>query len=153
LELQLKEKQLRRQDLRVKRLVKLTSSPCEESRRNGKLFLGHQWTHALKQLRYLQTELIKIVTERRVEVDVLHKRVRGHKKARKIIAQINERWKQLDNLVKKYNAEIRKVGDANLRQLSVKDIRENSTSAKCKSVWKPHANLPDTQVDLTGAPK
>jgi len=27
------------------------------------------------------------------------------------------------------------------------------TSAKCKSVWKPHANLPDTPVDLTGAPK
>jgi len=28
-----------------------------------------------------------------------------------------------------------------------------STSAKCKSVRKPHANLPDTPVDLTGAPK
>jgi len=57
-----------------------------------------------------------------VEVDVLHKRVRGHKKAMKIIAKINGRWKQLDNLVKKYNAEIHKVGDANLRQSSAKDI-------------------------------
>jgi hypothetical protein len=27
------------------------------------------------------------------------------------------------------------------------------TSAKCKSVRKQHANLPDTSVDLTGAPK
>jgi len=27
------------------------------------------------------------------------------------------------------------------------------TSAKCKSVWKPHANLPDTPVDLTSASK
>ena len=28
--------------------------------------------------------------------------------------------------MKKYNAEIRKVGDANLRQLSAKDIRHNA---------------------------
>jgi hypothetical protein len=27
------------------------------------------------------------------------------------------------------------------------------TSARCKSVQKPHANLPDTPVDLTSAPK
>jgi len=87
--------------------------------------LGHQRAHALKQLCYLQAELIKIMTERRVQVDVLHKRVRGHKKAKKIIAKINRKWKQLDNFVKKYNAEIRKVGDANLRQLSAQDIREN----------------------------
>jgi hypothetical protein len=51
--------------------------------------------------------------------------VRGHKTAKKTIAKINGRWKQLDNLVKKYNAEICKVGDANLRQLSAKYIREN----------------------------
>jgi len=81
--------------------------------------------HALKQLHYLQAELIEIVRERRVEVDVLHKRVRGHKKAKKIIAKINGRWKQLNNLGKKYKAEIRKVGDANLRQLSAKHIRVN----------------------------
>ena len=60
-----------------------------------------------------------------MEVEVLHKRVRGRKRAKKIIAKINGRWNQLDNLVKKYNAEIRKVGDANLGQLSTKDIREN----------------------------
>ena len=60
-----------------------------------------------------------------MEVDVLHKRVRGYKKAKKIIAKISGRCKQLDNLVKKYNAEICKVGDANLRKLSAKDIREN----------------------------
>lgn len=124
-ELLLEEERLRRRDPRVTRLLTLTGSTREEWRRNGELFLGHQRAHALKQLRYLQAELIKIVTERRVEVDVLHKRVRGHKKAKKIIAKINGRWKQLDNLVKKYNAEIRKVGDANLRQLSAKDIREN----------------------------
>jgi len=109
----------------VTRLLTLTSSTREEWRRNGQLFLGHRRAHALKQLRYIQAELIKIVTEVRVEVDVLHKRVRGHKKAKEIIAKINGRWKQPDNLVKNYNAEIRKVGDANLRQLSAKDIREN----------------------------
>jgi len=108
----------------VTSLLTLTGLTREEWRRNGKLSLGHQRAHALKQLRYLQAELIKIVTERRVEVDVLHKRVRDHKKVKKIIVKINGRWKQLDNLVKKYNAEIRKVGDANLRQLSAKDIQE-----------------------------
>jgi hypothetical protein len=50
-----------------------------------------------------------------VEVDVLHKRVRGHKKAKKIITKITGGWKQLHNLVKKDNAEIRKVGVANVR--------------------------------------
>jgi len=60
-----------------------------------------------------------------VEVDVLHKRGRGHKQAKEIIAKIKERWKQLDNLVKKYKAEICKVGDANLRQILAKDIPEN----------------------------
>ena len=73
----------------VDRLDTLTGSPREEWRRNGELFLGHQRAHALKQLRYLQAELIKIVIERRVEVDVLHNRVRGHNKAKKIIAKIN----------------------------------------------------------------
>jgi hypothetical protein len=63
--------------------------------------------------------------ERRVEVAVLHKRVRGHKKAKKMIAKINGRWKQLVNLVKKYNTEIRKVSDANLMQLSANNIKEN----------------------------
>jgi len=87
--------------------------------------LGNQRAHALNRLRYLQAELIKIATERREEVDVLHKRVRGHKKAKKIIAKINGRWKQLDNLVKKYNGEICKVGDGNLRRSSANDIREN----------------------------
>jgi len=43
----------------------------------------------------------------------------------KIIAKINGWWKPLDNLVKKYNAEIRKVGDGNFRKLSEYDIREN----------------------------
>jgi len=117
----------------VTRLLTLTGLTREEWKRNGELFLGHQCAHALKQLRYLQAELIKIVTERRVEVDVLHKGVRGHKKAKKIIAKIDGRWKQLDNLVMKYNAEIRKVGDANLRQLSAKDIRENGIESD--EIW------------------
>jgi len=55
----------------------------------------------LNLLRYLQAELINIVTERRIEVDVLHKRVRDHKTAKKTFAKIDGRWKQLDKLVKK----------------------------------------------------
>jgi hypothetical protein len=121
-ELLLEEEQLRRRDLRVTRLLTLTSSTRGEWRSNGELFLGHQRAQALKQLCYLQAELIKIMTERRVEVDMLHKRVGGHKKTQKIIVKINGRWKQLDNLVKKYNAEICKLGEVNLRQLSVNDI-------------------------------
>jgi hypothetical protein len=31
--------------------------------------------------------------------------------------------------------------------------KRDISSAKCKSFQKPQANLPDTLVDLTGAPK
>jgi hypothetical protein len=113
----LEEEQLGRRGPRVTRLLPFSCSTCQEWRRNGELSLSHQGAHALKQLCYLQAELIKIVTERRVEVDMLHKRVGGHKKTKKIIVKINGRWKQLDNLVKKYNAEICKLGEVNLRQL------------------------------------
>jgi len=124
-ELLLEEERLRRRDPRVTRHLMLTGSTSDEWRRNGELFLGHQRAHALNQLRYLQAELIKIDTERQVEVDELHNRVRGPKKAKKIIAKINGRWKQLDNMVKKYNAEIRKVREVNSRESSAKDIGEN----------------------------
>jgi hypothetical protein len=40
-----------------------------------------------------------------------------------------------------------------LLELYMWNRRPFMTSAKCKLVWKPHANLPDTPVDLTGAPK
>jgi hypothetical protein len=121
-ELLLVDERLRKGDPRVTRLLTLTGSKREEWRWYGELFLGHQSPLALKQLGYLQEDLIKIVTDRGVEVDVLHKRVRRHKKANKINAKINGRWKQLDNLVKIYNTEIRKVSDANLSQLSATDI-------------------------------
>jgi len=107
------------------RFLTLTGSTRNEWGKNGELCLGHQLAHALIQLRYLQAELIKIVTERRVEVAVLHKRVGGHNNSKKIIAKIDGRWKQLDNLVKKYNAEIGKVADSNMRQWSEKDNRED----------------------------
>ena len=100
----------------------MIGSTRDQWRRNCELVLRHHSAHGLKQLHYLQAEIIKIVTERRVEVDMLHKRVRGHKKAKKIIAQINGRWKQLNNLVKKYNAAMCNVGHSNLRQLSAPDI-------------------------------
>jgi len=70
-------------------------------------------------------ELIKIVTERRMEVDVLHIHGRGRLKAKNIFEKVNGRWNQLDNLVKKYNADIRKVSDTKERQLSAKDIQAN----------------------------
>jgi len=41
---------------------------------------GNHCAHALEQLCYLQAELIRILTERSVEVDLLHKRVRGQEK-------------------------------------------------------------------------
>jgi hypothetical protein len=68
------------------RLLTLTTSTGDPWRRNGDVFLGHQRAHALKQLLFLQADLIKRVKERPVEVDVLHMWVRGHKKAKKIVA-------------------------------------------------------------------
>jgi hypothetical protein len=57
-----------------------------------------------------------------VDVDVIHKQVRRHQKAKKMIVRINGRWKQLDNLAKKYITEIWNLGVANLRQLAAKEI-------------------------------
>jgi hypothetical protein len=100
-ELLLEEERIQRRDPRSTRLLTLTGSTHKGWRRKGELFLGHQRAHPLKQLRYLQAEMIKRVSEWRMEVDVLHTRVRGHKKAKQIISKINRRWKLLNNLVKK----------------------------------------------------
>jgi hypothetical protein len=45
------------------------------------------------------------------------------------------------------------LGRFDLGTSDVDGSAANDASAKCKSVRKPHANLPDTPVDVTGAPK
>jgi hypothetical protein len=54
------------------RLLRFPGSICEERRRNGMLFLGHQCCPALKDVWYPQAEIMKIVTERQMDIAVLH---------------------------------------------------------------------------------
>jgi hypothetical protein len=64
---------------------------------------------ALELLYTLQSAIVKVITERNTELDILHRRVRGQKQAKKFIVQLNNRWKQLVNFVKKYNVEVSKI--------------------------------------------
>jgi len=111
---QLEETQIRRHDLRVTKLLWLTRSTHDQWGRNGKHFVDHQCGHALMHHHYLQAMLIKIVGGRTVVVDMLHQQVRCRKMALKIIVKITRRWKQLHNLVNKYNPEICKFSPENL---------------------------------------
>jgi len=52
-----------------------------------------------------------------------------------------------------HSLQICQVDNSKSNQLEVSEIFQTPTSAKCKSVQKPYANLPDTPVALTSASK
>jgi hypothetical protein len=106
----------------------------------GELYRRSERRVTLTRLQQLQTEIIRTVTERRVELDVLHRRVSGGKMAKKFIAQINGRWKALDKLVNEYNVQVDRhnedaAADAPLRTLSAHDLRENGVDNADGEVW------------------
>jgi len=73
----------------------------------------------------LQLEIVKLVTERRVEMDVLHHRVQGGKMARTFINRLNSRCKPLELLVAKYNLEVGKpLFRGRLRPLSLQALNK-----------------------------
>jgi hypothetical protein len=59
------------------------------------LYQRSQRRVCLSRLQKLQTDIVKTVTERRVELEVLHRRVRGQSMARRFLGMINARWKPL----------------------------------------------------------
>jgi hypothetical protein len=81
---------------------------CEVREAGTALSQRSQRRICLSRLQKLQTDIVKTVTERRVELEVLHRRVRGQLMARRFLGTINTRWKPLNNLVAAYNAEVQR---------------------------------------------
>jgi hypothetical protein len=105
--------------------------PPGKKRLDTALYQRSQRRLCILRLQKLQTDIVKSVTERRVELEVLHRRVRGQHMARRFLGMINARWKPLDNLVAAYNAEVQRYnehvdpdGAVRLRPSSYRDLRE-----------------------------
>ena len=76
---------------------------------DGTLYKLHQRRTTLATLAELQRNIIHVLTERNSENEILHRKIRGLTNSHRFGVALNIRWKQLDNLVNKYNKEIRKI--------------------------------------------
>jgi hypothetical protein len=123
-------------------LLEKTHSTREDWAPNSPRYLRSQRRVCLSRLQELQTEIVKTVTERRVELEVLHRRVCGQAMARRFLGMINHRWKPLDKLVAAYNAEVERYnvhvdpdGDIRLRLLSHRELREVGVDQADGEIW------------------
>ena len=90
----------------------------------------------ITEVERLQLEIVKLVTERRVEMDVLHHRVQGGKMARTFINRLNSRWKPLERLVTKYNLEVGKPAfQGRLRPLSLQALKNDGVDNNDGEIW------------------
>ena len=90
----------------------------------------------------IQAAIVKVVTERMLELDILHHRTRGHKQAKKALAAINSRWRRLDRLVNQYNQEVRRINsESEMREIAEPELREicacdlRERGIECDEVW------------------
>jgi hypothetical protein len=89
-----------------------------------------------REVRRLQLEIVKLVTEHRVELDVLHHRVQGGKMARTFVNRLNRRWKPLEQLVSKYNIHVAKpTFEGRLSQLSLRALKDDGISDYDGEIW------------------
>ncbi|KAF8542793.1 hypothetical protein BDD12DRAFT_875727 [Trichophaea hybrida] len=114
----------------------------EDWAQDGELYQQCRRSVALKKIRSIQTQIIQVITDRTIELDILHRRTRGHKQAKKVITRINSRWRQLDKLVKNFNQETARInvsgqdlglGDLQLRKVSTHGLRERGID--CDELW------------------
>jgi len=90
----------------------------------------------ITEVERLQLEIVKLVTKRRVEMDVLHHCVQGGKMARTFINRLNSRWTPLEWLVTKYNLEIGKPSfQGRLHPLSLQALKNNSVDNNNGEIW------------------
>jgi hypothetical protein len=90
----------------------------------------------VSEVQRLQLEIVKLVTERRVEVDVLHRRVQGGEMARTFVNRLNSRWKPLERLVAKYNVEVAKpVFEGRLSPLSLRTLKDDGIDDNDGEIW------------------
>ena len=81
----------------------------------------------ISEVQRLQLEIVNLVTEHRVEVDVLHHRAQGSKMAGSFINRLNRRWKPLELLVSSYNLSISKpIFEGRLSPLSPQVLKDDA---------------------------
>ncbi|KAF8533235.1 hypothetical protein BDD12DRAFT_810352 [Trichophaea hybrida] len=123
-------------------LMEKTNTTREDWAQDGALYQLCRRSVALKKIRSIQTQIIQVITDRTIELDILHRRTRGHKQAKKVITRINSRWRQLDKLVKNFNQETARInvsgqdlglGDLQLRKVSTQGLRERGID--CDELW------------------
>ena len=126
---------------KVQSLLEKTNATREDWVKDGLLYTRCRRGAVLKRLHKIQAMIVRVVTERTLELDILHHRIRGHKQAKKAISAINSRWRQLDRLVADYNKEVTRInsgqefeiGGTELREINARDIRERGI--ECDEVW------------------
>jgi len=90
----------------------------------------------ISEAQWLQREIVKQVTEHRVELDVLHHRIQSGKMARTFINRLNRRWKPLEWLVSKYNIQVAKpVFQAKLSPLSLLVLKDDGICDYDGEIW------------------
>ena len=127
---------------KIQTLLEKTNTTRNDWVKDGPLYTQYHRSASLKKLHKIQATIIRVVTERTLELDILHHRTRGHKQAKKAITAINSRWRQLDRLVNSYNREVRQInsgdqgseiGGLEVREVNARDIREKGI--ECDEVW------------------
>jgi len=90
----------------------------------------------ISEAQRLQREIVKQVTEHRVELDVLHHRVQSGIMARTFINRLNRRWKLLERLVSKYNIQVAKpVFQGRLSPLSLRALKDDGIGDYDGEIW------------------
>ncbi|KAF8542334.1 hypothetical protein BDD12DRAFT_876814 [Trichophaea hybrida] len=70
-------------------LMEKTNTTREDWAQDGELYQQCRRSVALKKIRSIQTQIIQVITDRTIELDILHRRTRAHKQAKKVITRIN----------------------------------------------------------------
>ena len=94
---------------KIQTLLEKTNTTRNDWVKDGPLYTQYHRSASLKKLHKIQATIIRVVTERTLELDILHHWTRGHKQAKKAITANNTRWPQLDRLVNSYNREVRQI--------------------------------------------
>jgi len=90
----------------------------------------------ISEAQRLQQEIVKQVTEHRVELDVLHHCIQSGKMARTFINRLNRRWKPLKWLVSKYNIQVAKpVFQARLSPLVLWVLKDDGIVDYDGEIW------------------
>ncbi|KAF8533651.1 hypothetical protein BDD12DRAFT_898305 [Trichophaea hybrida] len=65
-------------------LMEKTNTAQEDWAQDGELYQRCQRSVALKKIRRIKAQVIQVITDRSIEVDIVHRRTRGHKQAKKL---------------------------------------------------------------------